>query len=205
MITPGLEDLTNALNFLVDQPNYLELKDDIAALCVTHYGAFTGLLTPLKPLVDYARSKGGPEWLLPLRQVADPAAGYAPSDLVDLAEASAAPKAKRNKTRHAEYQRTYMRATRDRERKACKLRWQLYSPEAKATMPKGLIGDDRKAFLENVRALWQRRKAEALEGAVYAAERNELGSQFWKTVDEQLDAGLAGDLSTARYVLGLTD
>jgi hypothetical protein len=96
-----------------------------------------------------------------------------------------------------------MRATRNRQRKACLLRYNLFSPELKARMPKGLIGQARTDFLQQVRAVWAARKAEILDGVTYATERNELSRIFWQEIDRQLDAGLAGDDPAARQVLGL--
>ena len=54
MQTPIVDDLTEALNFLVDQPDYLDLKLDVKTLANTKHGRFTGDYYPLNTLVDYA-------------------------------------------------------------------------------------------------------------------------------------------------------
>ena len=96
-----------------------------------------------------------------------------------------------------------MRAFRDRERKACALRYRLMSPQERKQLPRGLVGAPRTEFLEHVRAVWQERKAELITGAVTPAERNQLSAAFYEELDAQLDAGLNGDVTTARQVLGL--
>ena len=209
MQAPIVDDLTEALNFLVDQPDYLDLKLDVKTLANTKHGRFTGDYYPLNTLVDYARSRGGSEWLEPLWEVADKAANVTqvaavpPVALPETGTPKATKRSPEAKARHAEYQSSYMNATRARDRKACILQYQLYSPELKKALPRGLIGKPRQEFLDRVHALWKERKAAVLEGVTYASERNALSHEFWAEVDKQLDAGLAGDRSSARHVLGL--
>lgn len=138
MQAPIVDDLTEALNFLVDQPDYLDLKLDVKTLANTKHGRFTGDYYLLNTLVDYARSRGGSEWLEPLWEVADKAANVTqvaavpPVALPETAPVTGTPKATKRspeaKARHAEYQSSYMNATRARDRKACLLQYQLYSP-----------------------------------------------------------------------------
>ena len=51
----SLEDLTEALNHLVEQPDYQDLKQEIIALANTRHGRFGGDRYPLNALVEYAR------------------------------------------------------------------------------------------------------------------------------------------------------
>lgn len=195
----NLEDLTEALNFLVDQPDYQDLKQETIVLANTKRGRFSGDYYPLNALVDYAREKGGSEWLEPLWAVADKAA--APQETKET-KAPENPEPTPRFDRKA-YQAAYMRAFRDRERKACALHVKLMTPQERKALPRGLVGEPRKAFLERVRDVWAQRKGDLLAGVAYPAERNQLSAEFYAELDAQLDAGLKGDLDAARHVLGL--
>jgi len=192
----SIDDLTEALNHLVEQPDYPQLKQAVQSLADTRTGRFGGDHYPLNSLLEYARERGGAEWLGPLWAVTDKSR--------DVPAATPAPEtAPTSGFDRRAYQTAYMRAFRDRERKACALRFRLYSPELRKTMPRGLVGEARREFLKHVRAVWQQRKQDLLDGVTYPAERNDLTAQFYEELDSQLQAGLAGDLDAARHVLGI--
>ena len=196
----SLEDLTEALNFLVEQPDYHELKQEIIILANTRHGRFSGDHYPLNALVEYAREKGGAEWLEPLWTVADKA--VTPQEPKETQEPPE-PKVPEARFDRKAYQAAYMRAFRDRERKACALMYKLMTPQERKALPRGLVGAPRTEFLERVRSVWQQRKADLLVGVAYPAERNQLSTEFYAELDNQLTAGLNGDLVAARHVLGL--
>lgn len=200
----SLEDLTEALNFLVEQPDYHDLKQEVIILANTRHGRFSGGHYPLNALVEYAREKGGAEWLEPLWTVADKIVTPPEAEETKETQEPKAPESEApTKFDRKAYQATYMRAFRDRERKACALRYRLMSPQERKLLPRGLVGAPRTEFLKHVRAVWQERKAELITGAVTPAERNQLSAAFYEELDAQLDAGLNGDVTTARQVLGL--
>ena len=192
MATPQIAELTEVLNFLVDRDDYQQLRCEVAALANLRHGYFTGDLVPLNQLVDYARELGGAEHLEPLWRLTDEALGVRPD----------ADRRAESRRRKADYQLSYVRAQRTRDRKAVMLKWRLLSPQLRATTPNGLIGQARRDFIKHINAVWQARKTELLKDTVYATERNALTQQFWETVERQLDAGLAGDFDAARDVLG---
>lgn len=193
MSTLAVTELTEVLNFLVDREDYRQLRAEVAALANLRHGYFTGDLVPLNQLVDYARERGGSEHLEPLWRLTDDALGLSP-------RANADPDTARQ--RKAAYQLSYVRAQRQRDRKAVMLKWRLLSPQLRATTPNGLLGQARRDFIKHINGVWQARKTELLKDTVYATERNALTQQFWETVERQLDAGLAGDFDAARDVLG---
>ena len=135
--------MTEALNFLVEQPDYHDLKQEAIILANTRHGRFSGDHYPLNALVEYAREKGGAEWLEPLWTVADKA--VTPQEPKETQEPPE-PKAPEARFDRKAYQAAYMRAFRDRERKACALMYKLMTPQERKALPRGLVGAPRPSF-----------------------------------------------------------
>ena len=131
--------LTNALNFLTEQEDYVKVRDQVRVMADMPNTAFVDDFVALNPLLVYARERGGAAALAPLLRVADQAVGEETAD----------------KLRRRHYQHGYMRVRRARENKAARAKWLTLPEHVRAKHPKGLRGAVRKDFISYVNARWQ--------------------------------------------------
>ena len=72
--------LTNALNFLTEQEDYVKVRDQVRVMADMSNTAFVDDFVALNPLLVYARERGGAAALAPLLRVADQAVGEETAD-----------------------------------------------------------------------------------------------------------------------------
>lgn len=161
------ERIVDAVNFLVEAPNYSALIQEITKIIErwdTHPMTYGGHLACLNALVDVGLHNR-----------------HAFERLVELIERKRreSPKAKRS-----DYQRDLMRDRRARMAKALSLHEQRFGP---------LRGAARMAEMQAIQERWNRAKAEHLagKGEMSWAQRNDATSEFWSKIDRQLDASLS--------------
>lgn len=176
----NLDLLYEAVNILIYREDYEKLKLDIMSLAGTDAGAFAPPFHGLNPLVEYARVYPGrlqPLW-----------------DLLDRKHRQIYPE---TNEAHLSYHRDYMRARRERLRKARLLLERLTGAEIR--------GDKRRPWEATLQAMWMEQRDATVERTpdMTHDQHLELVNLFWADVEEQLDAGLAGDEQVARRILGL--
>lgn len=161
--------IRRAADIMVRRPDYPELKRDVGQLAQTRFGAFTGELIPLNILVDYTREAGA-EALQGLWK------------LLDRKHRKRFPRDPKQ-----EYQALYMRERRLRLRKAVSLYEQIAGEH--------LSAQERKNFTAHQQAVWMARRDQLMQesGNVPLDQRNELSRMFWEEINDQLEAGLAGN------------
>lgn len=178
--------LTNALNFLTEQEDYVKVRDQVRVMADMPNTAFVDDFVALNPLLVYARERGGAAALAPLLRVADQAVGEETAD----------------KLRRRHYQHGYMRVRRARENKAARAKWLTLPEHVRAKHPKGLRGAIRKDFISYVNARWQAGKDEALADITDPNDRDIAFDRYWREIDSLLDRAVDGDRLAAKKVLG---
>lgn len=178
--------LTNALNFLTEQEDYVKVRDQVRVMADMPNTAFVDDFVALNPLLVYARERGGAAALAPLLRVADQAVGEETAD----------------KLRRRHYQHGYMRVRRARENKAARAKWLTLPEHVRAKHPKGLRGAVRKDFISYVNARWQAGKDEALADITDPNDRDIAFDRYWREIDSLLDRAVEGDRLAAKKVLG---
>ncbi|MCO5760183.1 MAG: hypothetical protein NHG36_01550 [Chromatiaceae bacterium] len=178
--------LTNALNFLTEQEDYVKVRDQVRVMADMPNTAFVDDFVALNPLLVYARERGGAAALAPLLRVADQAVGEETAD----------------KLRRRHYQHGYMRVRRARENKAARAKWLTLPEHVRAKHPKGLRGAVRKDFISYVNARWQAGKDEALADITDPNDRDIAFDRYWREIDSLLDRAVDGDRLAAKKVLG---
>ena len=178
--------LTNALNFLTEQEDYVKVRDQVRVMADMPNTAFVDDFVALNPLLVYARERGGAAALAPLLRVADQAVGEETAD----------------KLRRRHYQHGYMRVRRARENKAARAKWLTLPEHVRAKHPKGLRGAVRKDFISYVNARWQAGKDEALADITDPNDRDIAFDRYWREIDGLLDRAVDGDRLAAKKVLG---
>ena len=178
--------LTNALNFLTEQEDYVKVRDQVRVMADMSNTAFVDDFVALNPLLVYARERGGAAALAPLLRVADQAVGEETAD----------------KLRRRHYQHGYMRVRRARENKAARAKWLTLPEHVRAKHPKGLRGAVRKDFISYVNARWQAGKDEALADITDPNDRDIAFDRYWREIDSLLDRAVEGDRLAAKKVLG---
>ena len=182
--------LTNALNFLTEQEDYVKVRDQVRVMADMPNTAFVDDFVALNPLLVYARERGGaaalPFFSLLLLRVADQVVG---EETVD-------------KLRRRHYQHSYMRVRRARENKAARAKWLTLPEHVRAKHPKGLRGAIRKDFISYVNARWQAGKDEALADITDPNDRDIAFDRYWREIDGLLDRAVDGDRLAAKKVLG---
>ena len=178
--------LTNALNFLTEQEDYVKVRDQVRVMAYMPNTAFVDDFVALNPLLVYARERGGAAALAPLLRVADQAVGEETAD----------------KLRRRHYQHSYMRVRRARENKAARAKWLTLPEHVRAKHPKGLRGAVRKDFISYVNARWQAGKDEALADITDPNDRDIAFDRYWREIDGLLDRAVDGDRLAAKKVLG---
>ena len=178
--------LTNALNFLTEQEDYVKVRDQVRVMADMPNTAFVDDFVALNPLLVYARERGGAAALAPLLRVADQAVGEETAD----------------KLRRRHYQHGYMRVRRARENKAARAKWLTLPEHVRAKHPKGLRGAIRKDFISYVNARWQAGKDEALADITDPNDRDIAFDRYWREIDSPLDRAVDGDRLAAKKVLG---
>lgn len=156
--------LTNALNFLTEQEDYVKVRDQVRVMADMPNTAFVDDFVALNPLLVYARERGGAAALAPLLRVADQAVGEETAD----------------KLRRRHYQHGYMRVRRARENKAARAKWLTLPEHVRAKHPKGLRGAVRKDFISYVNARWQAGKDEALADITDPNDRDIASTAPWR-------------------------
>lgn len=178
--------LTNALNFLTEQEDYVKVRDQVRVMADIPNTALVDDFVALNPLLVYARERGGAAALAPLLRVADQAVGEETAD----------------KLRRRHYQHGYMRVRRARENKAARAKWLTLPEHVRAKHPKGLRGAIRKDFISYVNARWQAGKDEALADITDPNDRDIAFDRYWREIDSLLDRAVDGDRLAAKKVLG---
>jgi hypothetical protein len=178
--------LTNALDFLTEQEDYVKVRDQVRVMADMPNTAFVDDFVALNPLLVYARERGGAAALAPLLRVADQAVGEETAD----------------KLRRRHYQHGYMRVRRARENKAARAKWLTLPEHVRAKHPKGLRGAIRKDFISYVNARWQAGKDEALADITDPNDRDIAFDRYWREIDSLLDRAVDGDRLAAKKVLG---
>ncbi len=178
--------LTNALNFLTEQEDYVKVRDQVRVMADMPNTAFVDDFVALNPLLVYARERGGAAALAPLLRVADQAVGEEMAD----------------KLWRRHYQHGYMRVHRARENKAARAKWLTLPEHVRAKHPKGLQGAIRKDFISYVNARWQAGKDEALADITDPNDRDIAFDRYWREIDSLLDRAVDGDRLAAKKVLG---
>lgn len=178
--------LTNALNFLTEQEDYVKVRDQVRVMADMPNTAFVDDFVALNPLLVYARERGGAAALAPLLRVADQAVGEETAD----------------KLRRRHYQHGYMRVRRARENKAARAKWLTLPEHVRAKHPKGLRGAVRKDFISYVNARWQAGKDETLADITDPNDRDIAFDRYWREIDSLLDRAVDGDRLAAKKVLG---
>ena len=179
---PDRAAVTYALNLLTQHSaGYDQLKQEVIALSQIPHGGFTGDLSALNVLVEYGRYHGEEAlsvfWaLLEQRGI--------------TTEQCAQTKPRNAKTA---YQAAYMAQRRARLRSALALYEKLH--ECK------LSAQERRSVSDALHSTWMLWRNEVLAGSRPGDERNEVTRLFWADIDEQIQAGLDGDLEVARRVL----
>lgn len=185
--------IRRALVELANHDDYTQLKRDIELLGRTQYGALTGDLAVLNPLVDFARCNTY-DRLQPLWELADQKAREIRWEAAPIQRPTEDAAADRKRQDSA----VLMKARRERWTKAAKLWFRLTGER--------LIGTDtdrRREFEKEIQATWMVWRDELLTPDLSRDERLEIIRAFWEDIDTQLDQALAGDETVGRQVLGL--
>lgn len=178
--------LTNALNFLTEQEDYVKVRDQVRTMADMPNVAFVDEFVVLNPLLAFARERGGASALDPLLRMADKTMGETTAD----------------RLRRRQYQHGYMRVRRAREDKAARAKWLSLPEHIRSRYPKGLRGQVRKDFISYVNARWQAGKDEAMTGIFDPNDRDIAFDRYWREIDTLLDRALDGDRAAAKKVLG---
>ena len=186
--------LTNALNYLTEQEDYVKVRDQVSALADVPSVAFIDELAVLNPLLAFARQRGGSAALKELFKITDEAMGLTAEDV--------SRNGKRDPRHHKSYMTPYMRETRARQTRAVHAKWLMLPEHIKKRYPKGLTGKVRTDFIKYINTFWQAGKTEAVANRQVGEDRNAAGKRYWQEIDTLLDRALEGDRFAAKKVLG---
>jgi hypothetical protein len=169
-----LAAITRALVVLVNHPDYEGIKSDLLRMARTRYGSFAGDLAPLNPLLDYVRGQGE----------------RGSQSLLALGDA-----------KHRQQFGGEPLSLGGRKAETQRRLWTRLTGEKIRSDP-----GRKREFETEIQALWMLRRDTLLETDgfnITGADRLELVRMYWEDVESQLDAGLKGDETVGRYVLGL--
>ena len=186
--------LTNALNYLTEQEDYVKVRDQVSALADVPSVAFIDELAVLNPLLAFARQRGGSAALKELFKITDEAMGLTAEDV--------SRNGKRDPRHHKSYMTPYMRETRARQTRAVHAKWLMLPEHIKKRYPRGLSGSVRKGLVDHLKIFWQAGKMQAVVSRPAGEDRNAAGKRYWQEIDLLLDRALEGDRAAAKKVLG---
>lgn len=181
----NIDELRDAVEILANSTEYSILKRDVVMIAKTTHGVFPDSLAPLTAITNLIRNDD--------REKAERLFA-----LVDRKRRENNRDELPGSFDKSEYQRAYMARQRTRWTQALK----LYQKVTGTKLPELT---ERNRIRDKIQACWMRRRDEVRQSNSIQTrqELEELTRLFWEEVEGDLERGLAGDIVTARHVLGL--